>query len=171
MNVGASTEEGIGNYYAWGETDTKSSYIFSNYKFNPSGDGVTMTKYNETDGLTELEAEDDAAHVNWGGDWHIPTYAQMEELVNSCTWTYTQLNGTNGWMVSRNGNNIFLPVIHTSNDGIHDIYYQTCTVGDNLHFQNLTVGLDAYEQMLYYLLRCNGQSVRPVIDLSTDTLQ
>ena len=92
MNVGANSPTDSGLYFAWGETtgytasqvgngEGKKAFSWSNYKFNPSGDGSTFTKYNETDGKTVLDLDDDAAHVNWGGDWHMPTEEQCKELL------------------------------------------------------------------------------------------
>ena len=86
MNVGASSEKEAGLYFAWGETQgyadaSTKAFSWSDYKFNPSGDGSTFTKYNSTDGKTVLDLEDDAAHVNMGGDWHMPNRAQCLELL------------------------------------------------------------------------------------------
>lgn len=80
MNIGASSPTGFGSYFAWGETSTKSSYTWNNYAL---GTEDNLTKYNATDGKTRLELSDDAAHVLWGGDWHIPTIDQWREL---CSW-------------------------------------------------------------------------------------
>jgi hypothetical protein len=63
-----------------------------------------------TDGKTELGPEDDAAYVNWGSSWRMPTKAQQDELRGNCTWTWTTRNGVNGQLVTGpNGNTIFLP--------------------------------------------------------------
>ncbi len=105
MNVGATTPEGYGNAYAWGETEPKTRYDFTTYKY---GDGTTFSKYNNTDGKEVLDLEDDAARVNWGGSWRMPTAADFEELLNNCTWIYNESNG--GYTVQgSNGNTIFLP--------------------------------------------------------------
>ena len=107
-NVGANTPEAYGNYYAWGETTTKSNYLWNTYKY---GDGTTFSKYNATDGKTTLETVDDIAAVNWGGKWRMPTDAEWIELCEKCTWTWTTQNGVNGYKVkATNGNTIFLPV-------------------------------------------------------------
>ena len=99
-NIGASSPEGFGNYYAWGETESKEDYRLSTYK-HAKGSWDTLTKYcqkdkttfwdgeGEPDGLTTLEPEDDAARVNWGGSWRMPTYDEMKELIDECTWTMT----------------------------------------------------------------------------------
>lgn len=85
MNVGAKSETDYGLYFAWGETEgypdaSTKAFSWSDYKFNPSGDGKTFTKYNTTDNKVVLDAEDDAAHVNMGGEWHMPNKTQCEEL-------------------------------------------------------------------------------------------
>ena len=85
MNVGANSPTDYGLYFAWGETQgyvdaSTKEFSWSDYKFNPSGDGSTMSKYNTTDGKTVLDIEDDAARANWGGDWHMPNRAQCIEL-------------------------------------------------------------------------------------------
>lgn len=87
MNVGASSEKDAGLYFAWGETqgyaasqvgtgEGQKAFSQSDYKY---GSASPFTKYDQ-DGLTNLELTDDAAHVNWGGDWHMPTKEQCIEL-------------------------------------------------------------------------------------------
>ncbi len=119
FNVGATSPEQAGDYFAWGETKPKEWYngIYEGeYKWGVYNSGDTnhgMTKYNKTDGKTVLEAEDDAAHVNWGGDWRMPTTAEQQELLNECTWEWTDNyndTGVAGRIVTgTNGNSIFLP--------------------------------------------------------------
>lgn len=96
-NVGATSPEEYGNYYAWGETTTKSSYTESNYSYSSSP--------------TTLPLDRDAAHANWGGSWIMPTWDDFKELYNECTWTWTTMNGKNGYKVSsrKNSSYIFLP--------------------------------------------------------------
>ena len=112
-NVGATKPEETGNYFAWGETEAKETYDWSTYKLTGDG-GSTFTKYNTTDGKTTLDLTDDAARVNWGGTWRMPTLDECEELVNNCTWTWTE-NYNNTRVAGRivtsniNGNSIFLP--------------------------------------------------------------
>jgi predicted small lipoprotein YifL len=101
MNVGATKPEEFGNYYAFGETSPKTSYTKENYTYS-AHEGV-------------LPLEDDAAHVNWGGAWRTPTFEELEELLNQCTWTwcwdYGGVEGLFGYIVTSkvNGNSIFLP--------------------------------------------------------------
>ena len=82
-NVGASSPEEYGGYYAWGETENKTIYNWNTYKWC-MGDYTNITKYGEssTYGIIDykrvLELDDDAAHVNWGGNWRMPTAEEME---------------------------------------------------------------------------------------------
>ena len=99
-NVGASKPEDYGNYYAWGETTTKSSYTESNSK-----------TYGKSMGDIAGNSIYDAATANWGGAWRMPTKAEMQELRDRCNWKWTTQNGVNGYKVTGpNGNSIFLPV-------------------------------------------------------------
>ena len=115
-NVGADSPEAYGDYFAWGETAPKKSYYdWSTYKWC-KGSYDTMTKYctdssyGTVDTKTVLDPEDDAAYVNMGKDWRMPTYDEQKELRNNCAWTWTTQNGTPGYKVTGpNGNSIFLP--------------------------------------------------------------
>ena len=114
-NVGADSPEEYGSYFAWGETTPKTTYDWSTYKWC-NGSYDTMTKYctdsdyGTVDNKTVLDPEDDAAAVNMGGSWRMPTIEEQEELIDECTWTWTTLNGINGYNVEGpNGNSIFLP--------------------------------------------------------------
>ena len=117
-NVGANAPEEYGDYFAWGETAPKDYYDWSTYKWC-NGSYTTMTKYctnssygynGFTDGKTELDPEDDAAHVNWGPSWRMPTTEQQRELYEKCSSTWTTLNGVNGRLFTGpNGNTLFLP--------------------------------------------------------------
>ena len=118
-NIGATTAEEYGNYYAWGETTPKTDYTWATYKY-ANGDEHKLTKYCSkarsgdngfTDNLIILEPADDAATVNWGEVWRMPTDAEWTELQENCTWTWTTQNGVNGYQVTSktNGNSIFLP--------------------------------------------------------------
>ncbi|MBQ2447953.1 MAG: InlB B-repeat-containing protein, partial [Bacteroidales bacterium] len=115
-NVGATSPEGYGDYFAWGETSPKSNYAWSTYKYC-NGSSSTLTKYNTNssngtvDNKTTLDLSDDAARANWGGQWRMPTKAEQDELRNNCTWAWNTENGVNGYQVTSkpNGNSIFLP--------------------------------------------------------------
>lgn len=132
-NVGASTPEGYGDFFAWGETQPKNTYTWSNYKYC-SGSADQLTKYCSdpefgsggfTDQLTVLQASDDAATVHWGNDWHTPTSAQCNELKKHATHFWTTQNDVNGMkFTGPNGNSIFLPAagICTENPNLIGTY-------------------------------------------------
>ncbi|MBO7112414.1 MAG: protein kinase, partial [Bacteroidaceae bacterium] len=108
-NIGASSPSAYGDYYAWGETSTKSSYTWVNYRFRTSGDSddnVKINKYNtqsdrgSVDNRTVLEMSDDVACQKWGGSWRMPTEKEFQELIDNCTWFWTTMNGVNGYKVT-----------------------------------------------------------------------
>ncbi len=112
-NVGATYPSDCGDYYAWGETTTKTTYSWSNYKWC-NGSETTLTKYctnknyGTVDGKTVLDPEDDAASVNMGGSWRIPTVEEWKELRDNCMWT-SVLGGF--LVVGPNGNQLILPYV------------------------------------------------------------
>ena len=118
-NVGANSEYEKGNYYAWGETVTKQDYYFPTYKWGEyieNGYKSHYTKYNETDKLTLLQPEDDAATANLGNNYRTPTPKEWEELLAECTWEVATTTNKNNktvidyWkVVGPNGNFIILP--------------------------------------------------------------
>ena len=98
-NVGANSPEEYGNYYAWGETSTKSSYAYNNsrtYKIN-LGEIAGVPGY-------------DPARAAWGSEWRLPTAQELQELVDRCVWEWTSQGAHYGYKVTGpNGNSIFLP--------------------------------------------------------------
>jgi hypothetical protein len=95
-NVGATKPEDYGDYFAWGETAPKSTYSSSNYSYS--------------DNTTTLPLKNDAANVNWGGDWRMPTKEEQDELRTECTWVWETMNGVEGYtVIGPNGRSIFLP--------------------------------------------------------------
>ena len=121
-NVGAKTETEYGDYFAWGETKTKKKYDWSTYKYcEESFEELTKYCSNKvfghdmfTDNITQLESEDDAAHVNMGGKWCIPTQEQFKELLKNTTHKFiknyndSDINGVL-FISKHNDNTIFLP--------------------------------------------------------------
>lgn len=106
-NLGAESPEESGNFYAWGETSPKSSYDKENYAYYDKnttqyvniGSDISGTQY-------------DAAKVNLGGSWRMPTQEEFQELMDKCTWERTQVNNIIGYRITAaNGNSIFLPVM------------------------------------------------------------
>ena len=170
-NVGANFPSVYGDYFAWGETSTKSMYNWIMYKLS-NGNG--LSKYNTdsyegtVDNKTTLELSDDAARANWGGSWRMPTDAEMTKLRSNCTWTWTSQNGVNGCKVTSksNGNSIFLPAAGYRYDS--SLYY----AGSRGYYWSSSLYTD-YPDTAWgvrfnssgnrdYRYRSDGQSVRPV---------
>lgn len=107
-NVGASSATDSGDYYAWGEIETKDDYSWSTYKW---GSEYNPSKYNTSDGKTALESEDDVATVKWGKGCRIPSYSDFQELKENCDWSRKEdYQGTSGYLVTgKNGRTIFFP--------------------------------------------------------------
>lgn len=119
-NVGSDTPEGYGDYFAWGEVETKKTFNSDNYGLAQGSEG--FTKYvpkdrrdpygyhHQYDDKFQLDVVDDAAQTLWGTGWRIPDYGQMKELVSCCTWEWTKHNAKYGYKVyGPNGQWIFLP--------------------------------------------------------------
>lgn len=146
-NIGAETAYGYGNYYAWGEVtaydeetdwgtkDKKTAYSWDTYKY---GTKENLTKYNSDDSQTVIDKEDDAAYVNWGSSWRMPTKEEFAELANSdnCTWEWTTVDGVNGYKVTSKkegytSNSIFLPASgyrlgeYYDNLGVYGFYWSS----------------------------------------------
>ncbi len=174
-NIGATNPEDYGYYFAWGETTTKETYGWSTYK-HCNGSYDTQTKYctsssyGTVDNKIILEAADDVATANWGGDWRMPTTAEQTELRTECTWSWTTLNGVNGYRVTSKkdtSKSIFLPAAGYRIDtdlyyaGSHGLYWSSSLDESNpntalyLYFHSSNYDWDNDD-------RYNGRSVRPV---------
>lgn len=103
-NIGASSPEEYGNYYAWGETVAKSEYSENNYQYYKNGSYVDI-------GSDISGTQYDVATALLGDGWRMPTYADVNELKNNCTSEWTTFNGVYGrkYTSKVNGNSIFLP--------------------------------------------------------------
>ena len=174
-NVGAATPEAYGDYFAWGETQPKTNYKWSTYQYC-NGNYNKLTKYCDnssygnngfTDNLTMLLPEDDAATVNWGSDWRMPTYEEWEELNQNTTQTWVTQNGVNGILfTAANGNTLFLPCAGHYNEN-----YLNYPLADGCYWSSsLSVSYPYYARSYhfsssnnsFYSYRCQGASVRPV---------
>jgi len=176
-NIGANSPEEYGNYYAWGETSTKDIYNEKTYKYF-KGPNTKLTKYNficyydgKFDRLTTLEDSDDVVNVNWGSDWRMPTWDEIEELYSNCTHEWTTMKGVKGRLFTgSNGNSIFLPAarFRYDSDDSRDkaeppqgIYWSSsldnygCTSACGLFFDSDNCGI-------YVDVRVLGLSVRAV---------
>lgn len=175
-NIGAAMPIAYGDYYAWGETETKTDYTWSTYKWC-NGSYNTQTKYNTNssygmvDNKTTLDPEDDVAHVKWGGNWRMPTKAEQDELRTNCTWTWTTLNGVNGYRVTSNktgytDRSIFLPAGGYRDDkeivGVGDRgYYWTSSLKGVSPYIPACISFDS-DYMWFEGGRSIGFSIRPV---------
>lgn len=190
-NVGANKPEEYGDHFAWGDTEpyyteghsqdnpcsnwktNKTGYNWASYKWC-NGSSTSQTKYctsssyGTVDNKTVLDPEDDAAHVNWGGNWRMPTKEEQVELRNNCTWTWGSQNGVSGYtVVGPNGNSLFLPAAGYRNDGhLYDVgswgdYWSSSLGSGNvdyaygLYFNSHNVDWGSSD-------RCYGSAVRPV---------
>ena len=190
-NIGASSVEDYGCYFAWGEIesscDGKVEFWDGNYKFYSDKFATEIFKYNfktengYVDNLEVLETEDDAAAQIWGGEWRMPTQTQMSELKNKkyTSWTWTTINGINGYLVTSlvegyTDKSIFFPAA-----GYHD-RSKLNHGGEQGHYWSSTLDLDYdYAGVAYYLFfkstgygtgttdRTFGRTIRPVVLISS----
>lgn len=194
-NIGAEVPEGYGNYYAWGEIEVKENFMWSTYKFMQDGQASWqyINKYQTDggqyesswysknvefvgDGKGELESTDDAATVQWGEEWRMPTASEIEELCNNCVWLWTddyKGTGVKGNIViskmpGYEGNSIFLPAagyydgMDLLNVGEDYSYLWTSSLNESNsgYGKHLKFGQNGGNSGSYY--RCQGNTVRPV---------
>lgn len=117
FNVGASSPEESGNYYAWGDVQVRDTVSWEKYIWGKLG-AIQMKKYSSKDGLTVLENEDDVARVKWGKGWRMPTREEFQELIDECEWARSYVETGEGddkeiihgyTVTAPNGVSIFLP--------------------------------------------------------------
>ena len=172
QNVGASSPSDYGGYYAWGETETKSSYDWDNCFdcLDDTGDSWGTYKIGGKTSISPTSGHD-TARENWGGTWRMPTDAEFDELCDKCTWTWTSQGGHNGYLVTSktNGTSIFLPAAGWRSgtdtyDGGEGGDYWSSTLGSLYSYfaRILSFGSSYHHTNNYY--RRIGQSVRPVTD-------
>ena len=157
-NIGANKPEDYGDYYAWGETSTKSSYTENNSK-------TYGKRFSDIGGKSQY----DAARSNWGGTWRMPTESELEELKNKCTWKWTTQNGVKGYKITGpNGNSIFLPAagcrygssLYYAGEG----YYWSSLPNESNSDYAFSLDFDSSNQRVSWDSRYYGQSVRPVAE-------
>lgn len=187
-NVGAESPEDYGLYFAWGDTEGHSvdidywvqpdgySYDWSTAPFNNGSSNYDESYFNSVkdevcpDGILALAY--DAAHVQWGGDWRMPTVEELDALRTQCTWTWDSVK-KGSTVVGSNGKSIFLPAAGYRSDskrysvGSEGFYWpsslnsEECAIAYTLLFASTSDHIGLYS---YY--RYGGQSVRPVCVLS-----
>jgi hypothetical protein len=197
FNLGATAPEEYGDYFAWGETQPyytsldplewkfgkESGYSWPSYKWSKETT-KSLTKYCSNsnygyngfvDNNTVLLRSDDAARVNLGGKWRMPTREEQDELRNSCTWEWTSVGGVDGCKVTGpNGNSIFLPA---AGSWMENRYQYTGSYGEYWSSSLYTESPDlAYDFFVTSSLfdwggpyRISGLTIRPVYDESINT--
>lgn len=169
VNIGAGSPDSYGFYFAWGETMAKVEYSWYTYFYCEGEESHKLNKYNTresygtVDNRTVLERGDDAAYINWGGKWRMPTKEEWDELCDNCEWIYTKENNTSGFRVTaKNGNSIFLPSAGHRYEGFRHF--------DALDYWSSSLNVE-YPNMAYRLrgrtitnsdYRYNGLPIRPV---------
>lgn len=173
-NVGATSPEEYGGYYAWGETEEKSSYTEENYKYTIEFEEYDDGGYNwicQSLGEDICGGNYDIANIQWGNGARMPKLTEIKELINNCSWYVSTYNGVKGMTVTgQNGNSIFLPFAGVRNNSDNIDYY------DEGYYWS---GTSSYSPEAYYLFfwggadpgkdfgnpdRHIGMSVRPVKD-------
>ena len=175
-NVGATSPIEYGDYFAWGETKTKSNYNWSTYSLC-RGSSSTMTKYcnsssyGTVDNKTKLELTDDAARANWGSPWRMPTIEELTALNDKCTWTWTTISNVAGYKVtSTNGSILFFPAAgyrlgaRLDDAGSHDHYWSSSLGTSNANYARVLYFYSSDQNTSRYSSRDCGQSVRPVTE-------
>lgn len=191
-NVGANKPEEYGDYFAWGETEPyyteghsqddpcsnwktnkTTGYNWASYNWCNGSDDTqtkycTSSSYGTVDNKTVLDPEDDAAHVNWGGNWRMPTKEEQDELRTNCIWTWGAQNGVSGYtVVGPNGNSLFLPAAGCRYDsdllsaGPYGDYWSSSLSSSGSHRADCLYFGSGYVDWFGYL-RNFGHSVRPV---------
>ncbi len=188
MNVGANSTTDYGGYYAWGETLTKSNYFWDNYMCIQADCGTNNDPIKVAGLLSgtgngiSSSITYDAARKNWGGSWRMPPISKWQELVTSCTWTWTTQSGITGYLITsnRNGNSIFLPAggcykktaLNFCSSGNFRCCYWSSNFKDDASNNGIGITLGFGSSDIDYLdddgngisWRCYGYSVRAVSD-------
>lgn len=166
-NLGASSPDESGDFYGWGETRTKSEFTEGN-SLTFGKTASELRSMGIINGAGVLNPAYDAATVNWGKSWRMPTLDEINELRNSCQWTWTSLNGINGYRVTGpNGKSIFLPAAGSRSG------YQFYDVGRDGNYYSSSAYMEGNRDMWFILFRQNsvdvgwyvrfgGRSIRPV---------
>lgn len=171
VNVEALKPEEYGGYYAWGEVTEKDHYIWGSSTLENSSLSV-LNGSGYVDSLGDLSPTYDAASVNWGPEWRMPTELEFKELVDYCDWKWVSINGVQGYTVSSkakdNTNSIFLPAGgHVTDKSVKEEnesgYYWCSNVSDDWSMYSTTFNFGSDKKKFGKIcMRYHGQSVRPV---------
>lgn len=177
-NMGASAPEEYGDFYSWGETWPKDEYSWFTYSHGNGDESYRkLIKYNtnklrgDVDNMTLLDLNDDAAFVKWGAPWHIPTMENIAELRTKCTWTWTTVNGVNGYRVTSKvkgytDRSIFLPAAGIMQEQmLWDEGYRGCYWANSITNDSFNAYMLMFEERRPYesaATRSYGCNIRPV---------
>ena len=183
-NIGAEVETDFGDYFAWGETTgydrlgtgklPDGGFNWENYKLGDGTDNPTVSsfqKYNSSDNKTVLDSEDDAAKINWGGDWRIPTNEDFQELKENTNiqfvYNYNDSGVDGALFISKKDNKkqLFLPFAGNSDVEDSRCCYWSSTINTQnkkqaLHFHAMESQLDWSLAVYRYI----GFTIRPIQD-------
>lgn len=166
-NIGAKESTDKGQFFAWGETETKGFYSKDTYKLNSFWGGYKKT------GNNIAGTQYDAAKVQWGGLWRMPTKEEMQELIDCCSWKWSTLI-VEGCIVSGNNNQIFLPYTqamsgagllgNTSGGYWTDTLNEDKFTGCMSHAWGLLFFGSDFQKLDNMFIRTEGRLIRPVLD-------
>lgn len=171
-NLGATSPEEDGNYYAWGETTSKKIFYSSNC--STLGINAFNIYFKDKNGDWVLPSDYDAAYCSWGKQWRIPTHREFKELIEKCEWVWTAKNGRNGYEITGpNGKKIFLPAsgfydgnINSHKNALGNYLHSTIYNSHNcqgLGFRNDNIWIWDGDRHL-------GRSIRPVTEVKPNVL-
>ncbi len=173
MNVGAERPEDYGYYFSWGEVTEKDMYAWSESSYEYDYHEGTLLSFGIIDSCGNLTYDYDAASVNWGDEWRIPTEKEFKELIDCCNWVWTNENGVNGFIISSkaegNTNSIFLPAGGfnsyklTKVDEICSYWCANISDNDSPFYSTTFQGSPEEKKLGIINLRYTGQTIRPVI--------
>ena len=176
-NIGASSPEELGDYYAWGEISTKETYNWTTYKWKKENSSLltkycSIEEYGYADKKNYLDSQDDVAQSLFGNDWFFPSDQEWLELVNNCKWEWTTINNNNGWLITSlidgfTDKSIFLPASGIKKENklestSSNAYYWSRQVYDENPRVAHSFFIDSLEHTPKFLNRCYGLPVRPV---------
>ena len=157
-NIGATTATEAGDFFAWGELEPKAEYITDN-----------CSTYAIEMGNITASPQFDAARAKWGSTWRMPTYNECLELVEQCSWKWTEVDGVKGNAVTGpNGNTIFLPAAGFRQgdalymNGVYGYIWCGTSYANELNFYAYNMSYFNGPADVYWENRSIGQNIRPV---------
>ena len=185
-NIGADEPWEYGYYFWWGDTVgykwVNNAWVASDGSSSNFSFDVNTPTYNKNIATLKSEGwitadevlapEHDAAHVQWGGNWRMPTDQELSDLNSKCNWNWTTMNGVKGWLVSGTGNcasnSIFLPCAgfgygaSLNSAGSYGDYWSSVPYSDSSSYDAWSLYFNSGGHSTGYNGRDYGRSVRPV---------